>query len=153
MKGLTETYQASAIAQEDVAGVAEVKNIVNRIEVELPEKIAPPTDEGIRARIQATLSLESEIVPVDYVLRIHGRVPLYAWLEGQSHRKSSPAKDQSRPATSLMIKTRRRQKKGRAGTISALAPVVFQSLISSKVRGCSYLNPPCSSQKPYRHFM
>ncbi len=70
LKGSTETYQASAFAQEDVAGVAGVKKIVNRIEVLLPEKIAPPTDEAIRARIRATLLLESDIVPVDFVLAV-----------------------------------------------------------------------------------
>jgi osmotically-inducible protein OsmY len=70
LKGSTETYQASAFAQEDVAEVAGVKNIVNRIDVQLPEKIAPPTDEAIRARIRATLLLEPEIVPVDFVLAV-----------------------------------------------------------------------------------
>jgi osmotically-inducible protein OsmY len=70
LKGSTETYQSSAFAQEDVAGVAGVKKIVNRIEVLLPEKIAPPTDEAIRARIRATLLLESDIVPVDFVLAV-----------------------------------------------------------------------------------
>jgi osmotically-inducible protein OsmY len=70
LEGSTETYQTSAFAQEDVAGVAGVKNIVNRIEVQLPEKIAPPTDEAIRARIRATLLLESDIVPVDFVLAV-----------------------------------------------------------------------------------
>ena len=47
-----------------------MEKIVNRIEVQLPEKIAPPTDEAIRARIQATLLLESEILPVDFVLAV-----------------------------------------------------------------------------------
>jgi osmotically-inducible protein OsmY len=70
LKGSTETYQASAFAQEDVAGVAGVKKIVNRIEVQLPEKIAPPTDEAIRARIRAALLLESDVVPVDFVLAV-----------------------------------------------------------------------------------
>jgi len=70
LKGSTETYQASASAQEDVAEVAGVKNIVNRIDVQLPEKIAPPTDAAIRARIRATLLLEPEIVPVDFVLAV-----------------------------------------------------------------------------------
>ncbi|MFY9706945.1 MAG: BON domain-containing protein [Desulfobacterales bacterium] len=70
LKGSAETGQASAFAQEDVAGVAGVKNIVNRIEVQLPEKIAPPTDEAIRARIRAALLLESDIVPVDFVLAV-----------------------------------------------------------------------------------
>jgi osmotically-inducible protein OsmY len=70
LKGSTETYQASAFAQEDVAEVAGVKNIVNRIDVQLPEKIAPPTDAAIRARIRATLLLEPEIVPVDFVLAV-----------------------------------------------------------------------------------
>ena len=70
LKGSTETYQASAFAQEDVAGVAGVEKIVNRIEVQLPEKIAPPTDEAIRARIRAVLLLESDIVPVDFVLAV-----------------------------------------------------------------------------------
>jgi osmotically-inducible protein OsmY len=50
--------------------VAGVKKIVNRIEVLLPEKIAPPTDEAIRARIRATLLLESDIVPVDFILAV-----------------------------------------------------------------------------------
>jgi osmotically-inducible protein OsmY len=70
LKGATETYQVFVFAQEDVAGVAGVKNIVNRIEVQLPEKIAPPTDEAIRARIQATLLLEPDIVPVDFILAV-----------------------------------------------------------------------------------
>lgn len=70
LKGSTETYQASAFAQDDVARVAGVEKIVNRIEVQLPEKIAPPTDEAIRARIQATLSLESDIAPADLVLAV-----------------------------------------------------------------------------------
>ncbi|MGA9538392.1 MAG: BON domain-containing protein [Desulfobacterales bacterium] len=70
LEGSTETYQASAFAQEDVAGVAGVEKIVNRIEVQLPEKIAPPTDEAIRARIRAVLLLESDIVPVDFVLAV-----------------------------------------------------------------------------------
>lgn len=70
LEGSTETYQASAFAQEDVAGVAGVKKIVNRIEVQLPEKIAPPTDAAIRARIRAALLLESDIVPVDLVLAV-----------------------------------------------------------------------------------
>jgi osmotically-inducible protein OsmY len=70
LKGATETYQASAFAQEDVAGVAGVEKIVNRIEVQLPEKIAPPTDEAIRARIRATLLLAPEIVPVDFILAV-----------------------------------------------------------------------------------
>jgi osmotically-inducible protein OsmY len=70
LKGATETYQASAFAQEDVAGVAGVEKIVNRIVVQLPEKIAPPTDEAIRARIQATLLLEPDIVPVDFILAV-----------------------------------------------------------------------------------
>ena len=68
LKGSAETHQTSAFAQEDVAEVAGVEKIVNRIEVQLPEKIAPPTDEAIRARIRAALLLESDIVPVDFVL-------------------------------------------------------------------------------------
>ena len=70
LKGATETYQTSAFAQEDVAGVAGVKKIVNRIEVQLPEKIAPPTDAAIRARIRAALLLEPDIVPVDFILAV-----------------------------------------------------------------------------------
>ncbi|MGW8188122.1 MAG: BON domain-containing protein [Desulfobacterales bacterium] len=68
LKGSAETYQASAFAQEDVAEVAGVEKIVNRIDVQLSENIAPPTDEAIRARIRATLLLESDIMPVDFVL-------------------------------------------------------------------------------------
>jgi osmotically-inducible protein OsmY len=68
LKGSAETVQASAFAQEDAAKVTGVKRIVNRIQVNLPEKIAPPTDEAIRARIHATLSLDSETKPVDLVL-------------------------------------------------------------------------------------
>jgi osmotically-inducible protein OsmY len=70
LEGSAETSQTSAFAQEDVAGVAGVKKIVNRIEVQIPEKIAPPTDAAIRARIQAALLLESDIVPVDLVLAV-----------------------------------------------------------------------------------
>jgi osmotically-inducible protein OsmY len=70
LEGATETYQASAFAQEDVAGVAGVKKMDNRIEVQLPEKIAPPTDAAIRARIRAALLLASDIVPVDLVLAV-----------------------------------------------------------------------------------
>jgi osmotically-inducible protein OsmY len=70
LKGATETYQTSAFAQEDVAGVTGVKKIVNRIEVQLPEKIAPPTDAAIRARIRAALLLEPDIVPVDFILAV-----------------------------------------------------------------------------------
>lgn len=70
LKGSAETYQASAFAQEDVAEVAGVEKIVNRIDVQLSENIAPPTDEAIRARIQATLLLEPGIVPVDFILAV-----------------------------------------------------------------------------------
>ena len=70
LKGSVETHQASAFAQENAAEVAGEEKIVNRIDVQHPEKIAPPTDEGIRARIQATLSLASERVPVDFVLAV-----------------------------------------------------------------------------------
>jgi osmotically-inducible protein OsmY len=70
LQGSAESHQASAFAQEDAAEVAGVEKIVNRIEVPLPEKIAPPTDEGIRARIQAMLSSESENAPVDFVLAV-----------------------------------------------------------------------------------
>jgi osmotically-inducible protein OsmY len=59
LKGSAETYQTSALAQEDAAAVTGVKEVVNRIIVDPAEKIAPPTDEAIRARIQATLSPES----------------------------------------------------------------------------------------------
>jgi osmotically-inducible protein OsmY len=38
--------------------------------VQIPEKITPPTDAAIRARIQAALLLESDIVPVDLVLAV-----------------------------------------------------------------------------------
>ena len=70
LEGSTEAYQTSAFAQEDVEGVAGVKKIVNRIEVQLPEKIAPPTDAAIRARIRAALLKASDIVPVDLVLAV-----------------------------------------------------------------------------------
>ena len=70
LEGSAETGQASAFAQEDVAGVAGVKKIVNRIEVQIPEKIAPPTDAAIHARIRAALLLASDIVPVDLVLAV-----------------------------------------------------------------------------------
>lgn len=70
LKGSAETYQTSALAQEDAAAVTGVKEVVNRIVVDPAEKIAPPTDEAIRARIQATLSLESELIPADLVLAV-----------------------------------------------------------------------------------
>jgi hypothetical protein len=43
--------------------VAGVKKIVNRIEVQLPEKIAPPTDAAIRARIRAALLIAAVYLP------------------------------------------------------------------------------------------
>ena len=88
LKGSADTYQASAFAQEDVAGVAGVEKIVNRIEVRLPEKIAPPTDEAIRARIRAMLSLESEKLPVDFVLAVaHGVVFIDGFVETLKERR------------------------------------------------------------------
>ncbi len=70
LKGSAATHQASAFAQEKAAEVAGVEKIVNHIDVQLPEKTAPPTDEGIRTRIQAMLSMASERVPVDFVLAV-----------------------------------------------------------------------------------
>jgi osmotically-inducible protein OsmY len=70
LRGTSLTHQSSALAEEIAAGADGVEEIVNRIEVHFPEKIAPPTDEAIRARIQAALSLVDIGKPVDLVLAV-----------------------------------------------------------------------------------
>jgi osmotically-inducible protein OsmY len=82
LRGSTDTYQASALAQEDAAKVVGVNRVVNQIQVTLPGKIAPPTDEAIRARINATLSLDSETKPADLDLGVaNGVVFLNGFVE------------------------------------------------------------------------
>jgi osmotically-inducible protein OsmY len=68
--GTAKTYQSAALAEVDAAEVSGVVKVVNRIKVPFPEKIAPPTDEAIRARIQAALSLYQDCRPVDLVLAV-----------------------------------------------------------------------------------
>jgi osmotically-inducible protein OsmY len=70
LEGAAETYRTAAIAQEHASDVPGVKKVVNRISVKAPEKIAPPTDQAIRARIQAILALKPEMRPTDLVLAV-----------------------------------------------------------------------------------
>lgn len=70
LTGAAVTDRDAALAQQDAAEVSGVARVVNRIKVDFPGKIAPPTDEAIRARIQAALSLDSVRRPVDLVLAV-----------------------------------------------------------------------------------
>ena len=70
LSGFALTHQSSALAEENAANVNGVEEVVNRIQVPLPGKIAPATDEAIRARIQAALSLIYSGQPVDLVLAV-----------------------------------------------------------------------------------
>lgn len=70
LRGAAATDRDAALAQEDAAGVNGVAEVVDRIKVEFPGKLAPPTDEAIRARIQAALSLDTVRRPVDLVLAV-----------------------------------------------------------------------------------
>jgi osmotically-inducible protein OsmY len=68
LAGTADTDLASALAQENTAALSGVTAVDNRIKVNFPDKIAPPTDAAIHARIQAALSLQTEPAPVDLIL-------------------------------------------------------------------------------------
>jgi osmotically-inducible protein OsmY len=68
LEGTAETYRTAAIAQEHTTDLPGVKKVVNRVRVEAPDRIAPPTDAALRARIQAALTLMPEVRPTDLVL-------------------------------------------------------------------------------------
>lgn len=70
LTGTVDTYQTSALAQAAADGAAGGGRIDNRIRVRFPGKIAPPTDEAIRVRIQVALSLQRELKVNDLILAV-----------------------------------------------------------------------------------
>jgi osmotically-inducible protein OsmY len=70
LTGTVDTYQASALAQAAADGAAGGGRIDNRIRVRFPGRIAPPTDEAIRVRIQVALSLQRDLALDDLILEV-----------------------------------------------------------------------------------
>jgi osmotically-inducible protein OsmY len=140
LKGSTETYQASAFAQEDAAGVAGVEKIVNRIEVQLPGKIAPPTDEAIRARIRAMLLLESDVVPVDFVLAVADGVVFIDGFVETVKEKRRIGKIAARERGVLEVRNNLTVVPGRVQSDEDLTERIHAALESDELRGIRGIN-------------
>jgi osmotically-inducible protein OsmY len=140
LKGSTETYQASAFAQEDAAGVAGVEKIVNRIEVQPPGKIAPPTDEAIRARIRAMLLLESDVVPVDFVLAVADGVVFIDGFVETVKEKRRIGKIAARERGVLEVRNNLTVVPGRVHSDEDLTERIHAALESDELRGIRGIN-------------